>query len=341
MQPQVLRLFTCGILLGPAVALQSLPLPIDTVSNIGLGVWIENIAVRSSGEILAVGLTPNLFQINPLGNTTPVIVETFPAPITAIAGLTETLPDVFYVTAGNITNTTVVATAGTLSVWEVNMAGYTSKAGLVTPIKKIADFPEAGLLDGMTTLNSLDGLLLISDPVLGIVWSLNINTGAKSQIISIADMKAITGMVPALGVNGIRYDDGYLYFTTTTQQIFVRLPINPDGSAAGNPVIINSSFGRPDDFALDEVNNCYVATNADSLTLLKADGSSILLAGGASSTALPGITGAKFGRTEADKEILYMGTTGGSELYATTRNFTIPGGISKINIGAAGYYNID
>ena len=80
MQPQVLRLFTCGILLGPAVALQSLPLPIDTVSNIGLGVWIENIAVRSSGEILAVGLTPNLFQINPLGNTTPVIVETFPGP---------------------------------------------------------------------------------------------------------------------------------------------------------------------------------------------------------------------------------------------------------------------
>ena len=134
----------------------------------------------------------------------------------------------------------------------------------------------------------------------------------------------------------------YLYFTTTTQQIFVRLPINPDGSAAGNPVIINSSFGRPDDFALDEVNNCYVATNADSLTLLKADGSSILLAGGASSTALPGITGAKFGRTEADKEILYMGTTGGSELYALPReNFTIPGGISKINIGAAGYYNID
>ena len=301
--------------------------------------WIENIAVRLSGEILAVGLTPNLFQINPLDRTA-VIVHTFPSPITAIAGLTETLPDIFYVTAGNVTNTTVVATPGTLSVWEVNMAGYMPKTGLVTPIKKIADFPEAGLLDGMTTLNAEEGLLLISDPVLGLVWSLNVNTGAKSQIISIADMKAITGMEPSLGINGIRYKNGYLYFTTTTQQTFVRLPLNLDGSAAGNPVIVNSAFGRPDDFALDDVNNSYVATNADSLTLLQSNGSATVLAGGASSTALPGITGAKFGRTPADREVLYMGTTGGSALYSTTREFTIPGGVSKINIGAAGYYNI-
>jgi hypothetical protein len=314
-------------------------LPVEVVANIGLGVWIENIAVRPNGEILAVGLTPNIFQVDPLGNTTPVVVTTLPPPITAVAGLTETSPDIFYITAGNVTNTTIVSTPGTMSVWELNMVGYTPKTGLALPVRKIADFPEAGLLDAITTLNPLTGLLLISDPVLGVVWGLNVHTGQKSQVISIADMKAISGAVPSLGVNGIRYKEGFLYFTTTTREAFIRLPIHANGSAAGDPDVVATSFGRPDDFALDAVNNAYVATNANSIVFIKPDGCPTLLAGGPLSTALPGVTGAKFGRTKADREILYMGTTGGSELYASTRNFTIPGGVSKIDIGATGYYN--
>mgnify|MGYP001562270590 CR=1 FL=1 len=184
---------------------------------------IDNIAARANGQILAVGLTPNLFQVDPLGDATAAIVATFPSPITAIAGLTETSHDVFYVTAGNVTNTTIVATTATLSVWEVNMNGYTPQTGLVKPVKKIADFPEARLLDGMTTLNPSEGLLLISDTVLGLVWSLNVNTGAKYQIINIPDTQVISGVIPALGVNGIKYKNGYLYFTTSSQGIFVQI----------------------------------------------------------------------------------------------------------------------
>ena len=332
------------LILGPAFigsvyALQSLPLPVEVVSNIGLGVWIENIAVRESGPILGVGLTPNLFQVNPLGDTAPVIVETFPSPITALLGLTEVLPDVFYVAAGNVTNTTVQVTPNTLSVWRVNMAGFTTKNGLITPVRKVADFPDAGILDSMTTLNAAQGLILIGDNYKGVVWLLNVNTGFKSVLLNMTDMAPIAGDIPHLGINGIKYTDGNLYFTNTDQQLFVRLPLSMNGVVTGNAVVLNSAFGMPDDFALDCVNNAFVALNSNSIGLLQPNGNSTVLAGGSTSTVLPGVTGAKFGRTATDSQVLYMGTTGGSFVYATTRDFTVSGGVSKIDIGGAGYFN--
>jgi hypothetical protein len=312
------------IFLESVYALQSLPLPVEVVSNIGLGVWIENIAIRQSGPILGVGLTPNLFQVNPLGDTTAVVVKTFPEPITALAGLTEVLPDVFYVAGGNITNTTLQVTPNTLSVWQVNMAGFTPETGLLTPIKKIADFPDAGILDSVTTLNSAQGLILLGDNYKGVVWILNVYTGVKSILLNMTDMAPV---------------NGNLFFTNTDQQLVVRLPLSMEGVVTGSAVVVNRDFGLPDDFTVDEVNNVFVAVNSNSLGLLQPNGNSTILAGGGTSNALPGITGAKFGRTALDSEVLYMGTTGGSYLYATTRDFTIPGGISKINIGNAGYFN--
>ena len=327
------------VFLGSVHALQSLPLPVQVVSNIGLGVWIENIAVRVSGPILGVGLTPNLFQVNPLGDTKAVIVHTFPSPVTALLGLTEVTPDVFYVAAGNVTNTTVQVTPNTLSVWQVVMAGFTTQNGLSTPIRKIADFPDAGILDSMTTLNAAQGLVLIGDNYKGQVWLLNVYTGAKSVLLNMADMAPVAGDIPFIGINGIKYVNGNLYFTNTDQQLFVRLPLSTSGVVTGSAVVVNSAFGRPDDFTLDGVNNAFVALNSNSIGLLQPNGKATVLAGGSTSTALPGVTGAKFGRTATDSKVLYMGTTGGSYIYATTRNFTVPGGISKIDIGGAGYFN--
>lgn len=333
---QASLLLACTSFLGSVFSQQVPPLVVQTVCNIGLGVWIENIAVQAGGEILAVGLTPNLFQVNPLiNNPTPTIVHTFSPPITALAGITETYPNLFYVAAGNVSNSTVQPTPGTMSVWEVNMTGFTPKHGLLTPVRKVADFPTASLLDGMTTVNAVTGLILISDPILGVVWSLNVNTGATAQVINLPILKSTPGSIPNIGVNGIHFcqTSNVLYFTSTDQKIFAKLPLNPQTGAAAGPLeIVASAFGMPDDFALDTLGNAYVAVNSSSLVLLQPNGNATVLAGGINNlTALPGITGAKFGRTVLDKGTLYMGTTGGSRNYIT-RQFTIPGGISKVQI---------
>jgi hypothetical protein len=334
---QVLSVFTF-VLYAPVRALQPLPLPAAPVVDFGLGVWIENIRIRMTGEILTVGPTsPSLHQVNPLGNPTPVLVHNFSPPIASLLGITETLPDVFYVTAGNISNTTLTPVPRSFSVWEVNMAGF-DIIGQPANVRKVADFPDANLLDGMTTVDAEAGLVLISDTVLGVVWSLNVNTGATAQIINLPDMKSIAGKIPTLGVNGVHYTNGYLYYTSTDQQLFVRLPIHSDGSAAGAPSVIAGSFGELDDFDLDNVDNGFLVVNATAISLVQPNGAEMLLSGGSGASALPGPTCARFGCTPSDETILYVGTTGGSFQYPTQK-FTTPGGILKIEVGVAGYFD--
>ena len=206
------------------------------------------------------------------------------------------------------------------------------------PVKKIADFPDAMLLDGMTTVDADAGLVLISDPGLGVVWSLNVQTGATAQAIKLPDMQSLAGDMPTLGVNGIHYVNGYLYYTSTDQQLLVRLPISSAGTATGQPITVASSFGYLDDFDLDNVNNAYVAVNSTAISLVQPNGHVLLLSGGSGAPALPGVTGGRFGRTALDATTLYIGTTGGSFAYLS-QNFTHPGGILKIEVGAAGYFD--
>lgn len=211
--------------------------------------------------------------------------------------------------------------------------------GKPTLVREIAKFPTAEYLDGMTTVNAASGLVEISDPGLGVVWSLNVNSGATSEILSLSDMKSIAGDIPQLGVNGVHYTNGDLYYTSTDQQLFVRLPVSSiTGGAFGNPSVIASNFGQPDDFALDNVDNAYVAVNATALGFIQPNGAVTVLAGGPNTNTLPGITSAKFGRTPSDSEVLYIGATGGSFQYPTG-DFTTPGALLKINIGAAGYFD--
>ena len=173
------------------------------------------------------------------------------------------------------------------------------------------------------------------------MWSLNVNTGAISEAINLPDMKSVAGDIPQLGVNGIHYTNGVLYYTNTDQQLFVNLPVSSiTGGASGNPSIVAKSFGMPDDFALDNADNAYVAVNATALSFIQPNGAVTVLAGGPSTNTLPGITSAKFGRTSSDNEVLYIGTTGGSFQYVTG-DFTTPGALLKINIGAAGYFDYE
>lgn len=61
-----------------------------------------------------------------------------------------------------------------------------------------------------------------------------------------------------LGINGIHIlRNGALYFTTTLPGQFVRVPIHPDGTAAGPSQVITSN-GPNDDFIFDSEGNAYI-----------------------------------------------------------------------------------
>lgn len=82
--------------------------------------WIENIAVRSNGQLLVTLLTvPELYQVDPAGAQEPKLVYRFPQAL-GLFGIAELETDVFGVissnfTAGKIANLTAANTPGTSS----------------------------------------------------------------------------------------------------------------------------------------------------------------------------------------------------------------------------------
>jgi hypothetical protein len=75
--------------------------------------WVENLAVRSNGNLLVTLLSaPELFQVDPAGNgQQPQLVHQF-SNITSLTGIAEVEKDVFAVAGGNISLATLTSTKG-------------------------------------------------------------------------------------------------------------------------------------------------------------------------------------------------------------------------------------
>jgi len=73
-----------------------------------------------------------------------------------------------------------------------------------------------------------------------------------------------------------------------------------------------AKIGTGDDFTLDSQGVAYVATAAqNTIGRVHPDGTFAVIAGSANDTILEGTTAAQFGRTAADRGILYVVTNGG------------------------------
>jgi hypothetical protein len=162
----------------------------------------------------------------------------------------------------------------------------------------------------MTTLSASAGLVLIADSLNGVVYRLNVNTGAYSIVIDDARMKYLPGSITNLGINGVKIRDGYLYWTNTGNPIFSRIPISSTGTPTGASQNV-ANVNNGDDFAFRRDGTAWVAQNqTESLSVIK-NGKTTLVAGDPTSTILAGVTAGQFGRTAATRNILYVTTNGG------------------------------
>ena len=141
-------------------------LPFNIVHEFPLDTWVENLVVRQTdGSIVCTLLTtPDVYLVDP-GNGRAVQVASIPG-VLSVLGIVELGLDVFYVAAGNFSLVTFKSTPGSYSVWEVDLrgCGYGQKA----KISEVATFPISGILNGMTVLNPVEGLVLIADSGLGV-----------------------------------------------------------------------------------------------------------------------------------------------------------------------------
>ena len=295
-------------------------LPVEVIHQFPVGNSVENLAVRQNGKILVTIIDhPELYQIDPLQVDAPRLVSNSFGPQTALLGIVETHPDIFYVVASNANVSTLKATSN--SVWKVDMTSHRIPA----PTTKIADFPDAGFLNGMALLSNKEGLILIADSTVGVVWRLSILTGEVRRIIDIPAMHMPPPPGLPLGVNGIKIRDSVLYFTNSGLEALYRIPIHADGTATGDASVVASGLYGCDDLVFNDEGDVFVTLNtAGELIKVTSKGATTVLVNNFTLT-LPNPTAVQFGRTSADRESLYISEDG-----ISTRG----GRLSRVDVGS-------
>lgn len=312
-------------------------LPVHIVHEFPHGTWIESLAIRPNGKILANMLwAPEIYQVDPSSeDTTPVLIHTFPS-ATSLTGIVELQNDVFYVVTGIFSRDTLESTKGSFSVWKVDFCHPDREDE--PEVTKVTDIPDAAFLNGMTVLDHNAGLLLISDSMAGVVWRLNVETGEATIVLDDPLMKIPPGRHGfAVGINGIQVRSNALFFINTGGSALVRLPINQDGTAAGESVIFSDGIIGADDFTFDGAGTAFISQNgANELSFVGGNGGpASVLVGSPYSLKLAGPTACAFGRTPHDynRMSLYVSTTGGTAAYLS-QTYDIGGTISRVDIVA-------
>jgi hypothetical protein len=287
--------------------------------------WVENIAIRKNGQLLVSIVTaPDLYLIDPLTSAlnptsanTATLVHSFAPNFTTVLGITEVQPDHFYVIAGNLSLSPLSEGLGTYTVWSVDLQTYNPTLNAGAVVKEIAALTTAGLLNGMSTLDALKGLVVLADSVEGAIWLVDVNTGDYSKLLQEPEMAPPAGQI--LGINGIRVlppsgDTAYIYFDNQGAATFYRVPISLSTLQKTGPVETLASNVTIDDFALDEENKkAYLAGSAvNSLLKISLNGGNVeTVYGGLNETVLAGPTSVAVGKSWGEKGKLFVTTNGG------------------------------
>jgi sugar lactone lactonase YvrE len=282
--------------------------------------FLENLAVRADGSVLITTvLQKELWLVpgpEPTAEVGPVLVHTFDYLVT---GIVETEPDVFVVcvTDGYATHQSYLA--------RLDLGGW-APGDPVSP-QTICTFDDrVRSLNGACLLGP--GTLAIADCFAGLIWRVDLaddGHAATARVWLTDDTMAFdpdSGVAPPPqpGVNGVRYgaSTGYLYYTSTAQQVFMRVPVDPATlDPAGHPEFV-ASIDSTDDFCLDEdAGFAYVTRHRgntlDRVPLEPRHGSEVRrIAGDPFDEILVGPSSAFWGRGPGDPgRVAYVTTDGG------------------------------
>ncbi|TAQ88640.1 hypothetical protein B7494_g3029 [Chlorociboria aeruginascens] len=269
-------------------------------SQIHSRAWIENLAVRSDNQLLLTQINPaNLYLFNPAKPDPPTLIHTFSS-ASALTGIVELYPNIFYAVAGNYSITTG-NTPGSYSLWKID---FNPPESLPT-ISKITDLPEAGLPNGVVAIPN-ENALFIADSANGTIIRFDVLTGTSSVFLSGTDLDPPLPPGSPLGVDGLSIHGKYVYFTDFGEETLYRIPF---ASNATLPEQISSGF-YGDDLDIDEKGSIWVAANFNNeIVVVDQNGEKTTVLGGQDQLTVAGPTSARFGRGSQDK-ILFVVTCG-------------------------------
>ncbi|KAK2737834.1 hypothetical protein FQN57_007392 [Myotisia sp. PD_48] len=308
----VMQALLLAALIAPTWA--ATPPAISTLYQFGNGSWLENIAAGPTHDSILVTRmdTPALYRINlpqnSRTNATAKLVAEFPDS-TGLLGIQEYTPGAYAVIAASF-NAMADQWAG-FSVWSVQFSP-THKQEVST--RKIADIPGGQLPNGMTLLHRGSGTILISDVFRGLIYRVNVRTGAIDVVLEHETMKGPGGR--GGGVNGIRTvtidDKTYLFFANIAAKTLNKVQIDPlTAQAIGEYTTVILGYSA-DDFAYDtKKGDVYIAGFSDNVVVkVTKEGVVSVVAGSKNQLTVAGGTSAVFGKGRRHSRTLYVTTNG-------------------------------
>ncbi|MBB4683444.1 SMP-30/gluconolactonase/LRE family protein [Amycolatopsis jiangsuensis] len=274
----------------------------------------ENLAVREDGSVLVtVVLQKELWLVAEQG---PVLMHRFDHPVTGIA---EVEPDVF------VLSLTEPYSGHEAQLVRLDLNGWVP-GGPVAPevVLTFTDDRVRGL-NGSCLLGR--GVLAIADCFAGLIWRVDLDADeVRARVWLAHDTMADdpdSGVPPPRqpGVNGVRYSarTGFLYYTSTAQKVFMRVPVDPATLDPAGPAEFVAAIDNADDFCLDEgAGFAYVtrhrANTLDRVPLVPRRGSQVRhLAGDPFDATMTGPSSAAWGRGAGEHgRVLYVTTDGGT-----------------------------
>jgi hypothetical protein len=294
----------------------------ETIHQFPNETWVENLAVRSNGNILLTLLSsPEVWEIDPSQENSAHLVYRFSEALSAL-GIAELQPDIFVVALGNITLPTIASEPGSYSAWTIDLRHHRQQHVQSPRVTKIADLPQAHFLNGLCDVPGRSNAVLLADSALGVIYALDTETGASRTWLDNPAFKP-NGSIPVKsGINGLHVRDGYLYFTNTfSAPALARIPIDKISGEPTGPVetiIATPSWqinigDQADDFTFDREGNVWLATDpSNSIVKIEIPGGhTTVRVGGANDAVVAGVTAVTFGRTERDRHVLYATTNSG------------------------------
>jgi hypothetical protein len=299
------------------------PLPKITLTPVAYfpeGYFLENLVVRADGSVLVTTvLQKELWCVpgpEPRQDVEPVLVHTFDH---LLMGIVEAEPDVFVVcvTDGYASHLSYLA--------RIDLNGWTPGQPVHPEIIYTFDH-RARALNGAELLRP--GVMAVADCFAGLIWRVELAEGAHEATARVWlahdtmawDPDGEVAPPPQPGVNGVRYGrrTGYLYYTSTAQKVFMRVPVDPDALKPAGPPEFVAAITDGDDFCLDETGGfAYVtrhrANTFDRVPLTPGHGSEVRhLVGDPFDATLAGPSSACWGRGSGDYgRIAYVTTDGG------------------------------
>ncbi|PHH79650.1 hypothetical protein CDD80_4135 [Ophiocordyceps camponoti-rufipedis] len=286
-------------------------LPTRIVQQLPPSTWIENMAVRSNGNLILTQLRPSAAVIQVTDPSSPYsyyeVAGIFPS-IDGLYGITEVSTDVFVVVGCRFA-TIGDNVKGSAETWMVNFKSTDRSGGPL--VKRVGRHPYMEFPNGMTSLPGVDDVVLIADSTLGLVWRLYLETGVTEVAIQLREMAYHQGTRLKIGINGIKIIDGYLWWSNSYVGDLYRLRIDRLGNPERNarPEHMFRHEGRfIDDFVLDD-RGLWGTTNQNNTVLFAAYGGRVSdVAGEQNGLDLAVDTSCAFGRGERDGRILYVAT---------------------------------